>query len=177
MSAELVVNGLLCTAAGVGGTQSRVIFIAPIDVLSCPAARRWSTTTLTSLIASAGPRCDRKRPAGSPGSAAAQRQPCLRQPCVLGNTPCVPTYATATSALTFLPASVLCIRPLPTMPWLDLTYRAHSEPARLSRLCRLPTTPFLQFRFAGMMQYDGELLLPKHFLVRPWAPGLQLVVS
>ena len=41
----------------------------------------------------------------------------------------------------------------------------------------LPTTPFLQFRFAGMMQYDGELLLPKHFLVRPWAPGLQLVVS
>lgn len=37
-------------------------------------------------------------------------------------------------------------------------------------LCNLrrawrPVRVCLQMRFAGMMQYDGELLLPKHFLV------------
>lgn len=32
-----------------------------------------------------------------------------------------------------------------------------------TRSCQ--TLPALQFRFAGMMQYDGELHLPKHFLV------------
>ena len=30
-----------------------------------------------------------------------------------------------------------------------------------------PPPAAVQFRFAGMMQYDGELKLPKHFLVPP----------
>mgnify|MGYP001810700042 CR=1 FL=1 len=38
-----------------------------------------------------------------------------------------------------------------------------------TRACRriLPFSSALQFRFAGMMQYDGELHVPKHFLVPP----------
>ena len=39
--------------------------------------------------------------------------------------------------------------------------------SRRAAACKLMRESFLQIKFAGMMQYDGELKLPKDYLVPP----------
>jgi hypothetical protein len=41
------------------------------------------------------------------------------------------------------------------------------RPAPVPAAAPTPTAPRRQVRFAGLMQYDGEEKLPKHFLVPP----------
>jgi hypothetical protein len=48
-----------------------------------------------------------------------------------------------------------------------LTLRAPGFCTRVPQLALLGIIPAPQMHFAGMMQYDGDLLLPRHFLVPP----------
>lgn len=59
-----------------------------------------------------------------------------------------------------LPACMLCLDVAHPMP--HVLHTCCTAALLLQSPVRLPLP---QFRFAGMMQYDGELHLPKHFLV------------